>query len=271
MEKETNKMLAFLDVCINNKDPCNLLMSVHRKKTFSGLLTNFFSFTSYSYKVGLIRTLVDRAYKINTTLAKFNEDVKSLLKIFKKNQYPESLINRVVKSYLNNAQNSNTSTSTNDTSTIYFKLPFLNISNFTQRKVRMLAKKYCKNLNIKLAFSSFKIKNLITVKDCVPRSLRSCVVYKFMCAGCNSVYIGETSRHLSTRVREHLFTDKNSHIFKHLKSSSTCKDACGEGCFRVLDSASSHHNLRIKEALHIMWERPNLNKQLNHYNVSLNF
>ena len=271
MEKETNKMLAFLDVCINNKDPCNLLMSVHRKKTFSGLLTNFFSFTSYSYKVGLIRTLVDRAYKINTTLAKFNEDVRSLLKIFKKNQYPESLINRVVKSYLNNAQNSNTSTSTNDTSTIYFKLPFLNISNFTQRKVRMLAKKYCKNLNIKLAFSSFKIKNLITVKDCVPRSLRSCVVYKFICAGCNSVYIGETSRHLSTRVREHLFTDKNSHIFKHLKSSSTCKDACGEGCFRVLDSASSHHNLRIKEALHIMWERPNLNKQLNHYNVSLNF
>ena len=271
MEKETNKMLAFLDVCINNKDPCNLLMSVHRKTTFSGLLTNFFSFTSYSYKVGLIRTLVDRAYKINTTLAKFNEDVRSLLQIFKKNQYPESLINRVVKSYLNNAQNSNTSTSTNDTSTIYFKLPFLNISNFTQRKVRMLAKKYCKNLNIKLAFSSFKIKNLITVKDCVPRSLRSCVVYKFICAGCNSVYIGETSRHLSTRVREHLFTDKNSHIFKHLKSSSTCKDACGEGCFRVLDSASSHHNLRIKEALHIMWERPNLNKQLNHYNVSLNF
>ena len=213
-------------------------------------------------------TLVDRAYKINTTLAKFNEDVKSLLQIFKRNQYSESLINRVVKSYLNNAQ---TFTSTNDTSTIYFKLPFLNISNFTQRKVRMLAKKYCKNLNIKLAFSSFKIKNLITVKDCVPRSLRSCVVYKFICAGCNSVYIGETSRHVSTRVREHLFTDKNSHIFKHLKSSSTCKDACGEGCFRVLDSASSHHNLRIKEALHIMWERPNLNKQLNHYNVSLNF
>ena len=92
----------------------------------------------------------------------------------------------------------------------------------------------------------------------MPRSLRSCVVYKFTCAGCNFVYIGETSRHLSTRVREHLFTDKNSRIFKHLKSSSSCKDACGEGCFRVLDSTSSHQNLRIS-------------KQLNHYNVSLNF
>ena len=45
------------------------LTIVYRKKTFTGLLTNYFSFTSYSYKVGLIRTLVDRAYKINNTRA----------------------------------------------------------------------------------------------------------------------------------------------------------------------------------------------------------
>ena len=39
---------------------------------------------------------------------------------------------------------------------------------------------YCNNLKIKLVFSSFKIKNLIRVKDYVPRLLRSCVVYKFV-------------------------------------------------------------------------------------------
>ena len=72
-------------------------------------------------------------------------------------------------------------------------------------------------------------------------------------------------------MREHLFTDKNVHIFKHLKSSNSCKDACGAGCFKVLDSTSSHHSLRIKETLYAMWKRPNLNKQLNHYNVLLNF
>ena len=105
----------------------------------------------------------------------------------------------------------------------------------------------------------------------MPRSLRSCVVYKFICTGCNSIYIGETSRHLSTRVCEHLYADKNPHIFKHLKSSSSCRDACGEGYFKVLGSASTHHSLKIKEALHIMWERPNLNKQLQRYNVSLGF
>ena len=177
----------------------------------------------------------------------------------------------MVHSYLDSVQSSNDSKSATDISILYFKLPFLKLSKFTQRKISMLAKKYCKNLNIKLAFSSFKIKNLLTVKDRVHRSLRSCVVYKFSCAGCNSVYIGETTRHLSTRVREHLCTDKNSHIFKHLKNSPTCKSLCNESCFKVLDSANNYHSLKIKEALHIMWERPNLNKQLQHYNISLSF
>ena len=62
MEKEANSTLAFFDVLINSKDPTNLITSVYRKKTFTGLLTNFLSFTSISYKLGLIRTLFDRAY-----------------------------------------------------------------------------------------------------------------------------------------------------------------------------------------------------------------
>ena len=85
------------------------------------------------------------------------------------------------------------------------------------------------------------------------------------------MYVGETSRHLSIRVREHLFSEKNSHIYKHLKSSSACRGACNENCFAVLDSASTAYKLRIKVALHVMWEGPNLNKQLNHYDILLNF
>ena len=45
---------------------------------------------------------------------------------------------------------------------------------------------------------------MFSVKEPVPFDLRSRVVYKFLCAGCKACYIGETSRHLSTRVREHL-------------------------------------------------------------------
>ena len=45
---------------------------------------------------------------------------------------------------------------------------------------------------------------MFSVKDPVPVELRSNAVYKFTCASCNSCYVSETSRHLSTRIREHL-------------------------------------------------------------------
>ena len=127
---------------------------MYHKKTFTGLLTNFFSFTSFSYKVGLIRTLVDRAYKINNSLLSFNKDVKKLTHIFKKNQFPEHLINKVVSTYLDK---NNTSALSDNNDTVYFRLPYLPFSNFAQRKLRTLIKTYCNNLKIKLVFSSFKI------------------------------------------------------------------------------------------------------------------
>ena len=58
---------------------------------------------------------------------------------------------------------------------------------------------------IKVIFSPFKLCNIFSPKDFIPDSLKSRVVYKFTCAGC-----GETNRHFYTRVKEHLFQDKNS-------------------------------------------------------------
>ena len=67
MEKEMEKKLPFLDICINYSQD-RVITSVYREKTFTGLLINFFSFTSFSYKTaGLIRTLVGRVSKINNT------------------------------------------------------------------------------------------------------------------------------------------------------------------------------------------------------------
>ena len=86
-------------------------------------------------------------------------------------------------------------------STCYFKLPY--VGSFTreaQIRIRKLVQRYCTNIEIKLAFSSFKVGSMFSVKDPVPLDLRSRVVYKFLCAECNACYIRETSRHLSTRV-----------------------------------------------------------------------
>ena len=75
MKKETSYTLALLDAFINNRQPTNLITSVYRRKTFTWLLTNFHSFTSFSCKLGLISTLTDRAYKVNNILLGFNKEV----------------------------------------------------------------------------------------------------------------------------------------------------------------------------------------------------
>ena len=59
-------------------------------------MTNYFSIIPYPYKLRLIRTLVDRAYKINNTWLGFYEDIKKLTEILKKNLFPAHLVERVV-------------------------------------------------------------------------------------------------------------------------------------------------------------------------------
>ena len=55
-EKEVDHKILFLDVLVKNSSSRSPVTSVYSKKTFTGLLTNYFSFMSYSCKLGIIRT-----------------------------------------------------------------------------------------------------------------------------------------------------------------------------------------------------------------------
>ena len=86
---------------------------------------------------------------------------------------------------------------------------------------------------------------MVNVKDPVPKFLKSFVVYKFVCPGCNACYIGETTRRLSTGIKEHLEKDKKSHIFSHHVNNETCKALSTENCFKIIDSASTPFKLKL--------------------------
>ena len=224
--------------------------------------------------MGLIKTLVDRAYKINSTWLGFHEDINKLTDILKKNLFPAHLIEKIINRYITGTQNNHHPRDSLPTTspTFYFKLPYIShFSAIPQKKIRHFIKRYCKDVDIKLVFSSFKIGNLLGVKDPVLDGLRSRVVFKFVCAGCNACYVSETCRHFSTRVREHLVSDRASHIFRHLKDSPHCRALCSTDNFHVLDHTSTSFQLKIKEAIHIQREQPSLNQQLHHVNLKLSF
>ena len=100
-------------------------------------------------------------------------------------------------------------------------------------------------------FSSFKIGNMFGVKDPIPGGLRSRVVYKYALSGSNASYVGETVRHFSTRVKEHLASDRVSQIFRHLQNSEHCRSWCSADCFHVLDHSSTSFQLKHGASLYI--------------------
>ena len=134
-------------------------------------------------------------------------------------------------------------------------------------------KYYCKNTNIKIVFSLFKVGDLFRVKEPVHKYLRSFAVYRFTGPGCFASYIGETTRQLTTRIKEHLETDPKSHVFKHLNTNKNCRELCDTECFEAIDPGTSSYRLKVKEAMHITWQKTTLNKKINHvfYNYLITY
>ena len=91
METEVNKVIPVLDVFIDN---CNNILNTitYHKSTYSGLLLNFDSFTSYFYKISLTKCFIYRAYKINNTWASFHNYVTKIKETLKHNSFPPFLI-----------------------------------------------------------------------------------------------------------------------------------------------------------------------------------
>ena len=96
IEEEENSKLPFLDVLISKLDSGEFHTITYKKPTNTGLLTNFTSFCSYTYKVGLIKTLVDRAHKINSDDASRETDLKFISTVLQRNSFPLTLIKKVM-------------------------------------------------------------------------------------------------------------------------------------------------------------------------------
>ena len=174
IEKQINHSIAFLDVFISGINNQNLTLQTYHKSTYTGLLLNFKSFTSFSYKISLIKCLIDRSFKICNSWNSFHNDIERIKCNLIRNAYPPFLINEVIKKYLNYKFSSNQNQLKDKSDVHYFKLPYIsNLSHHIKSKLFKLWKEFCKeNFNIMLVFNSFKIKNYFSYKNPIPSDLK---------------------------------------------------------------------------------------------------
>ena len=145
IEKQNNHSITFLDVFISGINNQNLTLQTYHKSTYTGLLLNFKSFTSFSYKISLIKCLIDRSFKICDNWNSFHNDIENIKSNLIKNAYPPFLIDKVIKKYLDYKFSSNQNHVKDKSDVHYFKLPYIsNVSHHIKNKPSKLCKEFCK-------------------------------------------------------------------------------------------------------------------------------
>ena len=97
----------------------------------------------------LIKTLVDRTFKINNTYNGFKIDLKNIINILKRNSFPAFVIDNVVKRYhskniqIKHSSGLNAKDAIDSKDVRYFKLPFIGqFSKVTQLKINNFCKRF---------------------------------------------------------------------------------------------------------------------------------
>ena len=274
-ELEENGKLPFLDVLVTRIDGA-FYTSLYRKPTFSGLYTHFQSYMPDTYKKGLIYTLLHRAFTLCNSWKTFDEEVNFLKEIFVKNSYPTHFVDKCVKIFLDKVFIPKEYYPTVPKKELSICLPFLGKHSLELKsKITRFADKYFPTCRIKVIFKcNNRLKNFLVFKDKIPLNVRSHLLYRYTCDGCNAIYIGKTRRHYLVRVFEHLGISLRTHRKftynpNNGNNSAILNHVHGHNCtgkeknFKIIGSASNDYHLCLKESLLIQKHKPGINTNDN--------
>ena len=191
------------------------------KKTFTGLYTDFASLSPDQYKTNLISVLVYRAFHICSSYQNFHEEIVRIKEILCKNCFPRALTDRIIKSFLDKRFAPRPPAPQEAKTALLFCIPYLGrYSLQIKTRICTIIKQCYPGIKLQVIFRSPKrIQSFFPFKDRIPTLIRSSVIYKFQCPGCNASYFGKTSRNLVTRCREHLGINKAGQKIKVSRSA----------------------------------------------------
>ena len=271
MEEEENGEINFLDCKLSKKtfgDRTNILFSVFRKLTFTGLGMNFHSHTFFNFKMNNIKTMLYRAFSISSNWTGFTGEVEFLTDFFTNNGYPRNLVYNATRKFLNNKLNSVRLTTVNKMP-FYHKFPFINNYSCNHIKTNYVTflQRFYPQIDFKFIFSNnFTIRSCTKHKESLPRNLESGIVYLYTCGDCNATYIGSSIKALRTRICEHFSVSSRTGnpLARPLPSSirdhiEQCKCLRSFDQFKILSRHNDINMLRMSETYEILERKPNLN------------
>ena len=157
--------------------------------------------------------------------------------MFLNNGYPNSYFSKTVEKFKLKHISDNNSENNGDSSVhvpvsekfkCVLKIPFVGEASYKFRSQMISLLKSALDVDVRPVFVSCKTGNYFSLKCRTPFPYRSNVVYLYKCVhDATTTYVGQTTRHLVTRVNEHYkkYLDKNSAIFTHIQNCDSCKNS----------------------------------------------
>lgn len=255
IEREHENCIPFLDMKIIHKDE-NLTSTWYSKSTDTGLTMNFHAIAPMKYKRSVVSGMIYRIHHACSTWKNFTESVEKAKILLQNNQYPPSFYNPIIERTLNKIlQIKETNEQQQEAEPEgEKKLVFLQYRG----KVTENFERSLKHVNApcKIVTTIRKLKTVLpSLKPAVEKCMKSGLVYQITCSRCQSCYVGQTVRHLLTRVKEHkrAGTPVGNH-FRACDSNLTMDDVK-----IIATSRKSNYHLMTLEALCIRTIKPSIN------------
>ena len=217
----------------------------------------FQSLAPKRYKRSVVSGFVHRIYRACSSWNNFHESLEKAQRVLEQNQYPPEFYGPIIKETLTNImedmkQTEQTKKKDNNTSdTFMLLLQYRGKCSEAYARALHHIEAPCR-----IVFTLRKLKTVMpSLKPPVDKMIKSGVVYQLNCPRCDSCYVGQTSRHLRSRFREHI---NNSGPVKH--HLTKCKTRMTEENVSVLGSTNKGEvHLLTLEALWIRELQPAIN------------
>ena len=201
------------------------------KPIHSQCITPWDSHGPISQRRGILIGEIRRAMSRSTDPRSQQNSLRLITKLYTKNGYPRSFIKSTIKRTLRKCKSQ---PSEQEQGLIYIKMPFIN-EDLKRQTQAVLKRTGLDNIRVHYinGSSSSRIFTSPKEKQCCPDPCDTCgsskrcnqcltknCVYKIKCSHCDTVYIGETSRTVGSRIKEHIRMVKQtvySHLINHNK------------------------------------------------------
>ena len=286
---QANRAIPFLDILVTPLADNSLSFQMYWKPTHTDQYLQWDSHHSLSSKYSVIGTLTHRAKVVCTNWELLQGELNHLRGALGKCNYPTWAIKKgTTKHFNNNWEDTSNNNPVNNNNTSHNNNGNTNNNNLTNsstsnrqankatigqivipytKSIAESIKQTCGKYGVKVHFKgNTTIKqDLIKPKDWDPKDSKRSLIYSYQChhLDCDEEYIGQTSKTLGERRREHL-----KQLFPIHSHSQTTGHSIEDNNFKIIGREDWGQARTIKESIYIRVNNPTLNQNIVKYNLS---